>query len=80
MNDAHRKRKPVKFLPRASNVTVGTTLLGLFAFIGAMAYGWFINFMFVINASDETLTVLFGLRVVGIFVPPLGSVLGLFAG
>jgi hypothetical protein len=47
-----------------------------FAFLVAVAYGWIMNIMAVANSNFAELTGILILRVVGIFVAPLGVVLG----
>lgn len=42
------------------------------------AIGWALNIIAVVGSLDAGLTGLFVLRIVGIFVAPLGSVLGFF--
>lgn len=51
----------------------------LFVLIGFIGIGgWIANLIKLIYASNDPVTVLIGLRVVGIFVAPLGAILGLF--
>lgn len=42
------------------------------------AGGWIANIVKLSHSSFDPITVLTGLRVVGIFVPPMGAVLGYF--
>lgn len=53
--------------------------LAIFALIGLLVamFGYFLNIAAAF--SEPYLSTTFILRVVGIFVPPLGSVMGLFA-
>jgi hypothetical protein len=51
----------------------------MFSLMGLIGFGgWIANFIKLIHASNDPVTVLIGLRVVGIFVAPLGAILGLF--
>lgn len=46
----------------------------------AIAIGWVMNIIALIHAGSlSTLTVLLVLRIIGIFIPPLGAILGYFA-
>lgn len=46
------------------------------AFIFAMLYGWVMNIVIIAGTEFAVITGMLVLRVVGIFVFPLGSVLG----
>lgn len=50
-------------------------LLGYFAFVVAMLVGW-VNNIIAIIGSDGTITGMLIGRVIGVFVPPIGSILG----
>lgn len=47
--------------------------------IVASILGWIMNIITIAHSSFGTITGILVLRVIGIFVAPLGSVLGLFA-
>jgi len=58
-------------------------IAGLFVILafGAAAVGWIMNLVAVIHAAGATLshvTVMLVLRIVGIFIAPLGAILGWF--
>jgi hypothetical protein len=40
--------------------------------------GWIANLVKLVGGVDDPITTLFVLRVVGIFAPPLGAILGYF--
>ena len=50
--------------------------IGLLVFIVALVSGWILNIYCVATGSFDPITGLMVLRVVGIFIPPLGAVLG----
>lgn len=51
--------------------------LGLYlALIGVCAYGWIMNIVTIAHSNFNDLTGLLILRLVGIFIAPLGVVLG----
>ena len=52
----------------------------VFCFIGAMATlsGWIINLVSVIHADYAEISVREGLGIIGVAVPPVGAILGLF--
>lgn len=50
-------------------------LLCYFTFVIAMLVGWVKNIMAIID-SDGTITGMLIGRVIGVFVPPIGSILG----
>lgn len=56
----------------------GFPIVGLIAITVVVAgiLGWILNIGALINAADAPITAMFVLRCVGIFVAPLGSVLG----
>lgn len=61
----------------------GLGILWIIAII-SMIVGWFINLFEVIgfamgDAAWADITVMMGLKLVGIFIAPLGGILGLFA-
>jgi len=41
-------------------------------------YGWIMNIVSIINSDLIPLTTLLVVRVIGIFIPPIGAVLGYF--
>ncbi len=51
-------------------------LFAYFALIIAIAYGWIANIITIANSNFSDITGILVLRVVGIFVAPLGVVLG----
>lgn len=53
-------------------------LLLVLGFIAVAVWGWFVNLSTVWNADINHLTVKLVVQFIGIFVPPLGSILGLF--
>ena len=56
----------------------GGTVAGLvwLAIIGALIYGWVANIITIAHSNFSDITGILVLRVVGIFVAPLGTVLG----
>lgn len=50
-------------------------LLCYFAFVAAMLIGWVKNIIAIVG-SDGTITGMLIGRVIGVFVPPIGSILG----
>lgn len=50
----------------------------MFAFWIAVIVGWIINIVQLFSTSFEPLTAVAVLRVVGVFVPPLGAIMGYF--
>lgn len=50
----------------------------MFAFYVTILVGWIMNIVDLVHTSFDPLTALAVLRVVGIFIPPLGAVLGIF--
>lgn len=66
-------------MKRNISIKVGTAgMLFLLAVIGAMAIGWIMNIVTIAHSNFSDLTGMLILRVIGIFVAPLGSVLGWF--
>lgn len=57
------------------NTGTVATLLWL-AFVGAIAYGWIMNIVAIAQSNFSDITGILVLRVVGIFVAPLGTILG----
>lgn len=51
-------------------------LLVLIALIGAVGYGWIANIVILAHSNFDHLTGLLILRVCGIFIAPIGSILG----
>ncbi len=49
-----------------------------FSFVAAAICGWFMNIVALISMAGGVIGSLFVLRVVGVFLAPLGSILGLF--
>jgi hypothetical protein len=58
---------------------VGIALLWL-SFVIAFVYGWVSNIIDVVNLAlaSAPITALFVVKAIGIFVAPLGAILGLF--
>ena len=56
----------------------GGTVAGLvwLGIIGALIYGWVANIITIAHSNFSDITGILVLRVVGIFVAPLGTVLG----
>lgn len=48
------------------------------ALSGACAWGWILNIIDVVHTMHDPLTGLFLLRAIGIFIFPLGIILGFF--
>lgn len=67
----------MKYVTKNSDVYMGAILglLNLSLVIGLIA-GWVMNIITIAHSDFGTLTGLLVLRVVGIFVAPLGSILG----
>lgn len=64
---------------KGENILVGGSVIGLFAIFGifiAGSIGWVLNIVAVAQSSFDPLTGIVVLRCIGIFVPPLGAVLG----
>lgn len=57
-------------------VTSTAGILGVIAFMFAMGAGWVMNILEIVNQCCEPLTGLMVIRIIGIFVAPLGAVLG----
>lgn len=57
---------------------VGGTIAALvwLAIVGALCYGWVSNIITIAHSNFNDITGLLVLRVVGIFVAPLGTILG----
>jgi hypothetical protein len=54
------------------------TYLFIIAITLAGIVGWVANLVKLVGGVDDPITTLFVLRVVGIFAPPLGAILGYF--
>lgn len=66
---------------RGNNDVFAIVLVALFVMLWIAAIiGWILNIIAIALSSADTLTTLIVLRIIGIFVVPLGSVLGLFVG
>jgi hypothetical protein len=65
----------MKTKDRSLSFNAGYILASL-VLIGASGYGWFANLFRVVHMWDDPVTAQFLLRVLGIFFPPLGVVLG----
>lgn len=50
--------------------------VGVFTFIIAVAYGWMLNIMTLLGSADVLSLGQFVVRVAGIFLVPLGGVMG----
>jgi hypothetical protein len=48
------------------------------AFVGALVTGWIMNIVSLIHMTDPLSSGVGVLRIVGIFLAPLGSIMGLF--
>lgn len=60
-----------------ANYTGGTiAALVWLAIVGALVYGWIANIVTIAHSNFNDITGLLVLRVVGIFVAPLGTILG----
>ena len=66
-----------KFTYRASSST-GATVAALvwLALVIVLCYGWVANIITLYNSNFDTITGQLVLRVVGIFVAPLGTIMG----
>lgn len=60
----------------ASTVGGLLAILAYLAIIIALVYGWVMNIVTIAHSNFSDITGLLVLRVVGIFVAPLGTVLG----
>lgn len=52
------------------------TMGGMFTIFGVMLVGWVMNVIAIWHTMDNPITAKFILRVVGIFVAPIGGILG----
>lgn len=53
-----------------------TAVLGMIAIFVAAVYGWVMNIVALAGSSFDPLTGLVVIRCFGVFIPPLGAVLG----
>jgi hypothetical protein len=60
---------------RAANIGAGASIFFGLIWIAAIG-GWIANIVKIFYSAAEPITALFVLRCVGIFVAPLGSILG----
>lgn len=65
----------MKYGEQAGTVLAGMTLVVILV---AAVWGWIANVVSIIGTVSDPITGMFVLRCVGIFVAPLGSVLGFF--
>jgi hypothetical protein len=63
---------------KASELTHGFGLLAPIVFVVAMIGGWIANVMTIANTVADPLSGMLILRCIGVFVAPLGAVLGFF--
>jgi hypothetical protein len=63
---------------RASEVLEGSALLIMVILILAAIGGWIANVVAIVVTVNDPVSGMFILRCVGVFVAPLGSVLGFF--
>lgn len=64
---------------RKKSVDIGIVgVLGLIALLIAAAAGWVMNIAAIVHALSEPVTGMLIFRCVGIFVAPLGAILGYF--
>ena len=68
----NKKKDPTKAMIVASILYI----VGAFTFVGVMAYGWLLNIMTVFAATDAMSTGQFVVRAAGIFLAPLGGIMG----
>ncbi len=52
------------------------TIISFFTLIAAVALGWVFNVMAIWHSIDNPITAKFILRCIGIFVLPIGAILG----
>lgn len=62
---------------KTSSVELGSVIFSL-GLIAAGVIGWVLNIIKLAGMNAEPLTTMFIMRIIGIFVAPIGSVLGLF--
>ena len=67
----------MKYYNRKPDASLMTLLFAL-AFIGAFMVGWVMNIITIAGSSFNDITGVLVLRVIGIFIAPLGAVLGYF--
>lgn len=67
----------MKYYNRKPDVSVMTLVFAL-TFIVAIAIGWVMNIVTIAGSSFNDITGILVLRVIGVFVAPLGAVLGYF--
>lgn len=60
----------------AKEITMGAGAVIWLLMVGVMMYGWVANIITLYHSSFDTITGQLVLRVVGIFVAPLGSIMG----
>jgi hypothetical protein len=65
---------------RVSDADIGAALgaIVVLALIAGFIYGWVANIVSIVQAIDNPVTGMLVLRGVGVFVAPLGAVLGYF--
>lgn len=64
---------------RKKSVDIGIVgVLGLIALLIAAAAGWVMNIAAIVHTLSDPLTGVFIFRCVGIFIAPLGAILGYF--
>jgi len=63
---------------RASEIFEGTAFVIMGLMVLAAIGGWIANIVAIVGAVSDPITGMFILRCVGIFVAPLGAILGFF--
>lgn len=62
---------------RKSFFSLSGTVVAVFCAIGlAIGVGWILNIIELVQSAGGNVTGMFVLRAIGIFIPPLGAVLG----
>jgi len=67
----------MKYYNRKPDVSVMTLVFAL-TFIAAIAIGWVMNIITIAGSNFNDITGMLVLRVIGVFVAPLGAILGYF--
>jgi len=66
----------VKVSQKLDDILAIGTVAGFFTVGAALALGWIINVMAIWHSIDNPITAKFILRCIGIFVLPIGGILG----
>ncbi len=56
----------------------GASFWVMFAIGAALAIGWIMNIVAIVNSNFNDITGLLVMRIIGVFIAPLGAILGYF--